>query len=179
MRGPAEVVPAEAGRSMTSKQWTKPQECDGAGPPAAEWGWRAPHPQKQGRTEAHGVCRRRPGTRAESVARLLGLLHGIDVPLPGGMSPNFLEEFDPGSERTLAAWLRHASRTDRSSNIAVSGERVSNAWVTYPELGDNSGRKPFAKVLLIPDEVAWSHDRATKGGDRKTCRFGSDPCPIS
>ena len=23
-----------------------------------------------------------------------------------------LEEFDPGSERTLAAWLRHASRTD-------------------------------------------------------------------
>ncbi len=22
------------------------------------------------------------------------------------------EEFDPGSERTLAAWLRHASRTD-------------------------------------------------------------------
>ena len=24
------------------------------------------------------------------------------------------EGFDPGSERTLAAWLRHASRTDRS-----------------------------------------------------------------
>ena len=24
------------------------------------------------------------------------------------------EEFDPGSERTLAAWLRHASRTDVS-----------------------------------------------------------------
>ena len=23
-----------------------------------------------------------------------------------------LEEFDPGSERTLAAWLRHASRTN-------------------------------------------------------------------
>jgi len=23
-----------------------------------------------------------------------------------------IEEFDPGSERTLAAWLRHASRTD-------------------------------------------------------------------
>ena len=22
------------------------------------------------------------------------------------------EEFDPGSERTLAAWLRHASRTE-------------------------------------------------------------------
>ena len=23
-----------------------------------------------------------------------------------------IEEFDPGSERTLAAWLRHASRTE-------------------------------------------------------------------
>ena len=23
------------------------------------------------------------------------------------------EEFDPGSERTLAAWLKHASRTER------------------------------------------------------------------
>jgi len=23
-----------------------------------------------------------------------------------------IEGFDPGSERTLAAWLRHASRTD-------------------------------------------------------------------
>ena len=25
-----------------------------------------------------------------------------------------IEGFDPGSERTLAAWLRHASRTDWS-----------------------------------------------------------------
>jgi len=25
---------------------------------------------------------------------------------------NQTEGFDPGSERTLAAWLRHASRTD-------------------------------------------------------------------
>jgi len=36
------------------------------------------------------------------------------------------EGFDPGSERTLAAWLRHASRTDGSIYCAVSGERVSN-----------------------------------------------------
>src|ERR1041385_8611003 len=28
-----------------------------------------------------------------------------------------IEEFDPGSERTLAAWLRHASRTIRCSNM--------------------------------------------------------------
>ena len=58
---------------------------------------------------------------------------------------DFLEEFDPGSERTLAAWLRHASRTDHSSNIVVSGGRVSNAWVTYLGLGDNGGRKPFSE----------------------------------
>jgi hypothetical protein len=51
----------------------------------------------------------------------------------------FLEEFDPGSEQTLAAWLRHASRTDHGSNIVVSGGRESNAWATYPGLGDNCG----------------------------------------
>ena len=30
------------------------------------------------------------------------------------------EEFDPGSERTLAAWLRHASRTELRSNSVVA-----------------------------------------------------------
>jgi len=33
-------------------------------------------------------------------------------------------EFDPGSERTLAAGLTHASR----AHPRVSGGRVSNAW---------------------------------------------------
>ncbi len=56
---------------------------------------------------------------------------------------------------------------------------MSNAWVTYLELGDNSGRKPFTKVLLIPDEVAESHGSVTKDGDRKAYRFLSGPCPIS
>ncbi len=44
-----------------------------------------------------------------------------------------IEEFDPGSERTLAAWLRHASRTGqfcRKVRLA-SGERESNEKVTY------------------------------------------------
>jgi hypothetical protein len=31
---------------------------------------------------------------------------------------NFFEGFDPGSERTLAAWIRHASRT-RTSFVAI------------------------------------------------------------
>ena len=41
-------------------------------------------------------------------------------------------EFDPGSERTLAAWIRHASRTTALKQIfgevdgIRSGERVSN-----------------------------------------------------
>ena len=34
-------------------------------------------------------------------------------PFGGGLSTIQIEEFDPGSEWTLAAWLRHASRTDR------------------------------------------------------------------
>ena len=36
-------------------------------------------------------------------------------------------EFDPGSERTLAARLKHASRTAARGNLVASGERVSNA----------------------------------------------------
>ena len=41
-------------------------------------------------------------------------------------------EFDPGSERTLAAWIRHASRTRKHpSGCEYSGERESNAWETY------------------------------------------------
>ena len=40
-------------------------------------------------------------------------------------------EFDPGSERTLAAWIRHASRTRKlPSGSEYSGGRVSNAWET-------------------------------------------------
>jgi hypothetical protein len=38
--------------------------------------------------------------------------------------------------------------------IALSGERVSNAWVTCPEDGDNS-----SKGLLIPDEATGFRSR--------------------
>ena len=59
-------------------------------------------------------------------------------------------EFDSGSERTLAAWLRHASRTECSgSNIgAFSGKRVRNTWVTCREARDSPG-----KLGLIPHVV--------------------------
>ena len=45
----------------------------------------------------------------------------------------FNKEFDPGSGRTLAARLTHASRTEldgmilRMNEVELSGERVSNA----------------------------------------------------
>jgi hypothetical protein len=69
-------------------------------------------------------------------------------------------EFDPGSGRTLAACLTHASRTRSIGSLLPrrpSGERVSNAWATYLEVGDN-----WWKHQLIPNIVFWSHDLKTK-----------------
>jgi hypothetical protein len=82
---------------------------------------------------------------------------------------NTLEGFDPGSERTLAAWIRHASRTNPVSHPALSrksegavrdggsGERGSNAWVTYPGDGDSL---PNGRV--IPGDSAKGHPYAGK-----------------
>jgi hypothetical protein len=39
---------------------------------------------------------------------------------------DFIGEFDPGSGRTLAACLIHASRADFHLRVKVSGGRVSN-----------------------------------------------------
>ena len=55
-------------------------------------------------------------------------------------------EFDPGSGRTLAACLTHASRAVRPFWGYTSGERVSNTWVTCLQLRDKPG-----KLGLIPD----------------------------
>ncbi len=57
-------------------------------------------------------------------------------------------EFDPGSGRTLAACLTHASRTERPLRRYSSGERVSNTWVICPALRDKLG-----KLGLIPDRT--------------------------
>ena len=54
--------------------------------------------------------------------------------------------------------------------IVLSGERVSNAWVTCPEAGDNS-----SKGLLIPHVVAKVRGFASKG----VIRFGRGLRPIS
>ena len=61
-------------------------------------------------------------------------------------------EFDPGSGRTLAACLTHASRTVNRLRVGISGERVSNTWATCPRLWDNS-----KKLGLIPDIHGYLH----------------------
>ena len=72
-------------------------------------------------------------------------------------------EFDPGSGRTLAACLTHASRTEfiglrlRPNEFELSGERVSNAWATCLSEGDNSWKR-----LLIPHNTGWGHPRPVK-----------------
>ena len=62
---------------------------------------------------------------------------------------SFYGEFDPGSGRTLAACLTHASRTVRPFRGYTSGERVSNTWVICPALWDKPG-----KLGLIPDRTS-------------------------
>ena len=66
-------------------------------------------------------------------------------------------EFDPGSGRTLAACLTHASRTEQRLRFLLSGERVSNAWGTCLSVGDNSWKR-----LLIPHNADGSHDLTAK-----------------
>src|SRR6266545_5718465 len=61
-------------------------------------------------------------------------------------------EFDPGSGRTLAACLTHASRTGSIFRGGFSGERVSNTWVICPVLWDKPG-----KLGLIPNIHCASH----------------------
>ena len=78
-------------------------------------------------------------------------------------------EFDPGSGRTLAACLTHASRTERSLRRYSSGERVSNTWVICPALRDKLG-----KLGLIPDRTTGC---ISCGG--KLLRCGMGPRPIS
>jgi hypothetical protein len=95
-------------------------------------------------------------------ARLLRMcLTGLPVSIYG--------EFDPGSGRTLAACLTHASRTVNRFRPGISGERVSNTWATCPALWDKPG-----KLGLIPDTTSC---RMVGGGKFRRCRMG--PRPIS
>ena len=70
-----------------------------------------------------------------------------------------IREFDPGSGWTLAACITHSSRTKKvgACSDRISGGRVSNAWVTCLQEGDNNG-----KLLLIPHKSWWPHGRHGK-----------------
>src|SRR5205823_8632814 len=87
----------------------------------------------------------------------------------GFSSKVFVGEFDPGSGRTLAACLTHASRAERPFRGYSSGERVSNTRVTCLQLWDNPRKRG-----LIPDIHGLPH-----GGVWKVFRLGMGSRPIS
>jgi len=60
-------------------------------------------------------------------------------------------EFDPGSGWTLAAWIRHASRTGHLR--VTSGERVSNTWVTNSRDGHNPSKDGL--IPNSPPTIIW------------------------
>ena len=69
-------------------------------------------------------------------------------------------EFDPGSERTLAARLKHASRAGGGALAPPeSGGLVSSAWTTRPRDGDSLG-----KPRVIPDSDRAPGGVRLKGG---------------
>ena len=91
-----------------------------------------------------------PGQLAVAFRGAATLLSGLALSLSWpDRALNLIGEFDPGSGRTLAACLTHASRTVRPLRGYTSGERVSNTWATCPQLWDNSG-----KPGLIPDTTS-------------------------
>ncbi len=76
---------------------------------------------------------------------------------------SLIEEFDSGSERTLAACLIHASRArNHPSGWEYSGERVSNTWTTYPGVRDNPGKLGLIPDGILETPVFWI--KATRSG---------------
>ena len=71
-----------------------------------------------------------------------------------------IEEFDPGSERTLAVCLIHASRARKPGQLGeYSGGRVRNTWLTYPPVRDNP-----PKGGLIQHKTTASSEAEAKAG---------------
>ena len=78
----------------------------------------------------------------------------IDIKTRSVCIYNLNKEFDPGSGRTLAARLTHASRTENIEACfdILSGGRVSNTWVTCLWEWDS-----FWKRMVIPHNIMDSH----------------------
>ena len=77
---------------------------------------------------------------------------------------NFYKEFDPGSGRTLAARLTHASRTEMIWVYLdhLSGGRVSNTWATCLWERDS-----FWKRMVIPHNIQIPHGDCIKDSSLK------------
>ena len=100
-------------------------------PKAAHWlqqpARRGTGEDKEREGKGRDACR---GLRRDEVLRNFGArLHGTDELEKKFIGPAiskiiYYGEFDSGSERTLAAWIRHASRTEWLRSL--SGARVSN-----------------------------------------------------
>ena len=67
-----------------------------------------------------------------------------------------------------------SSEAEGGNSFQSSGGRVSNTWVTCPEVGNTSG-----KLELIPHDIVGSMDLTIKAGDRKAWRLKRSPRPIS
>ena len=67
-------------------------------------------------------------------------------------------------------WRRGLGMQVERTAQAVSGERVSNAWVICPKAGDNVWKR-----TLIPNVDTFLHGRVSKGASR----LGRSPRPIS
>ena len=68
-------------------------------------------------------------TQGRGVSRLLGRSILAIALNSDQANQNFYGEFDSGSERTLAAWIRHASRT-RSEASLLAEVKVADGCVT-------------------------------------------------
>ena len=70
-------------------------------------------------------------------------------------------EFDPGSGSTLAACLKHASRTA----LRGSGGRLSSTWVTCPSVGDTRP-KGWLRPHPLPASASGGKPQGAEGGAR-------------
>ena len=99
-------------KARTFRGTAGPQRCGTNGKPTMRGAGEVKEREEKGRDACRGLLRRRSSEELSSEVK-----HGTgESDKKVHRSSNFLiiyyGEFDSGSERTLAAWIRHASRTE-------------------------------------------------------------------